>query len=164
VIEGVRRTSRGRDEGVRRGKKRKGAELDPVGAGACCSCYQRVISIEVRPFSRTIDTRRQGVPASQGVGETKGGREARRRALFSLAWLMRGRFCTQRGSLLGRGTMMARTHPRSPGSPSRSPAMVMASRSLPPYNHLQHRIRCFVTLAPIAPDIVTVVPMFLAII
>jgi len=162
----VRRTRgagmRGRDDGVRGGKGKKGAELDPVGAGACCSCYQRVISIEVRPFSRTIDTRRQGVPASQGVGETEGGREARRRALFSLAWLMRGRFCTQRGSLLGRGTMMARTHPRSLGSPSRSSAMVMASRSLPPYNH--PRIRCFVTLAPIAPDMVTMVPTFLAII
>lgn len=81
--------------------------LDSVGAAACCSYYQRVISIEVRPFSRTIDTRTQGWPA-KGLDRTeprvivkkaKGG--------FSLAWLMRDRFCTQRGALLGRG-MMAR--------------------------------------------------------
>jgi hypothetical protein len=38
------------------------------------------------------------------------------------------------------------THPRSPGSFSRPPTMVIASRSLPRYNHLL--IRCFVTLAP----------------
>lgn len=38
------------------------------------------------------------------------------------------------------------THPRSPGSFSRPPTMVIASRSLPRYNHLL--IRCFVTVAP----------------
>jgi len=63
---------------------------------------------------------------------------------YSLAWLIRGRFCTQRG-----GLVRARndgTHPRSPGSFSRPPTMVIASRSLPRYNHLL--IRCFVTLVP----------------
>lgn len=42
------------------------------------------------------------------------------------------------------------THPRSPGPFSRPPTMVIASRSLPRYN--RPLIRCFVTLAPNAPE------------
>lgn len=42
-----------------------------MGATACCSYYQRVISIEVRPFSRTIDTDARVVDQGVGVGEPR---------------------------------------------------------------------------------------------
>lgn len=49
-----------------------------MGAAACCSYYQRVISIEVRPFSRTIDTNigvvGQGVGHRQAEGDPEGER------------------------------------------------------------------------------------------
>lgn len=77
-----------------------------VGAAACCSYYQRVISIEVRPFSTTIDTNARVLGQGVGVGES--GVVVRMKRGFSLAGMMRGRFRTQRGALLGRGTM-ART-------------------------------------------------------
>lgn len=59
---------------------------------------------------------------------------------------MRGRFYTQWGGLVR--TRYDGTH--SPGSFSRPPTMVIASRSLPRYGH--PLIPCFVTLAPTAPE------------
>lgn len=61
-----------------RKKERAGGPPFSVGAAACCSYYQHVISIEVRPFSRTIDTNvgvvGQGVEHRRAEGDREGER------------------------------------------------------------------------------------------
>lgn len=102
----------------------------------------------LRPSIRT-----QGVLNPRGWRRRAQEWSRRRKGGFSLAWMMRGRFCTQRGALLERGTM-ARA---SPGSFSRPPTMVIASWSLSRYSHLL--IRCFVTLASTAPEMAVLMPL-----
>jgi len=59
-------------------KERPGGSPFSVGAAACCSYYQRVISIEVRPFSRTIDTNVGVVGQGIGHGRVESDREDER--------------------------------------------------------------------------------------